>query len=253
MNDRPPRLKDIAEACGVSAMTVSKALRGEKKVAESTRKKILKEAERIGYRPDPVTSRLMSRLRWRRGDGKASGSVLAWLTLTGVPQSEDPHYFRNKLKAGAQSRAEKLGYQIEPFALNDAKMRPERLRQILQTRGIEAIILPPFPRDHHTFPMDLEPFANATIGFSLSEPALHRVAHNEFSNTYQALLRTYKLGYRKPALLYSMSLDQPILRQAIGAWHAFLLEQKLSESIAPRIETNITNQATSRWLKTQAP
>ena len=42
-------IKDIAQACGVSLMTVSRALRENSPVKESTRKRILEEAERQGY------------------------------------------------------------------------------------------------------------------------------------------------------------------------------------------------------------
>ena len=42
-------IKDIAEACGVSLMTVSRALREKTSVKEETKKRILAEAERQGY------------------------------------------------------------------------------------------------------------------------------------------------------------------------------------------------------------
>ena len=42
-------IKDIAEACGVSLMTVSRALREKTSVKEETKKRILAEAERLGY------------------------------------------------------------------------------------------------------------------------------------------------------------------------------------------------------------
>lgn len=45
-------LKQLAEMTGVSMMTVSRALRGDKLVAEKTAKKILKAAEQIRYRPN---------------------------------------------------------------------------------------------------------------------------------------------------------------------------------------------------------
>ena len=42
-------IKDIAKACGVSLMTVSRALRENSSVKEETKRMILKEAERQGY------------------------------------------------------------------------------------------------------------------------------------------------------------------------------------------------------------
>jgi DNA-binding LacI/PurR family transcriptional regulator len=42
-------LSDIAARCGVASMTVSRALRGDSRVAEKTRLKILKAAQDVGY------------------------------------------------------------------------------------------------------------------------------------------------------------------------------------------------------------
>lgn len=48
---RRPLLKDVAEAAGVSMMTASRAISGEGRVAAETRERVLREAERLGYRP----------------------------------------------------------------------------------------------------------------------------------------------------------------------------------------------------------
>lgn len=51
-------IKDIAEVCGVSLMTVSRALRENSPVKAETRKKILAAAERLGYANIPRQGRL---------------------------------------------------------------------------------------------------------------------------------------------------------------------------------------------------
>jgi DNA-binding LacI/PurR family transcriptional regulator len=45
-------IKDVAAAAGVTAGTVSRALRGDPRVIESTRRRIVEAAERLGYRPN---------------------------------------------------------------------------------------------------------------------------------------------------------------------------------------------------------
>ena len=47
-----PGLKDIAAECGVSAMAVSLALRGDRSISESRRKAIQSAAQRLGYVPN---------------------------------------------------------------------------------------------------------------------------------------------------------------------------------------------------------
>ena len=55
------RLKDLAERIGVSVMTVSKALRDEPDVSESTRAKIRALALQLGYVPDSSAQNLRTR------------------------------------------------------------------------------------------------------------------------------------------------------------------------------------------------
>jgi DNA-binding LacI/PurR family transcriptional regulator len=45
-------IKDVAAAAGVTAGTVSRALRGDPRVIEGTRRRIVEAAERLGYRPN---------------------------------------------------------------------------------------------------------------------------------------------------------------------------------------------------------
>lgn len=45
-------IKDVAAAAGVTAGTVSRALRGDPRVIETTRRRIVEAAERLGYRPN---------------------------------------------------------------------------------------------------------------------------------------------------------------------------------------------------------
>lgn len=46
------RLKDVAEHAGVSIKTVSNVVRGEHRVAEETRKRVLRSIDELGYRPN---------------------------------------------------------------------------------------------------------------------------------------------------------------------------------------------------------
>jgi len=60
--DNRPKLKDIAEACGVSVGTVSRVLNGDQafSVREAVRDNILATAEQLGYAPDLAARTLKS-------------------------------------------------------------------------------------------------------------------------------------------------------------------------------------------------
>jgi hypothetical protein len=68
-----PTLKDIAQATGVSIMTVSRVLRGAPKVAAAKRELILKEAKRLDYQPDPHLMRMMQVVRGKKEKMAAGG------------------------------------------------------------------------------------------------------------------------------------------------------------------------------------
>lgn len=53
------RLKDIARELDVSAMTVSKALRGKTDISEATRNRILKRVLELDYQPN-LTARSLA-------------------------------------------------------------------------------------------------------------------------------------------------------------------------------------------------
>lgn len=57
------KLADIAKKVGVSTVTVSKALSGQKGVSEEMREKIKKLADEMGYRPPSAARRAISRAR----------------------------------------------------------------------------------------------------------------------------------------------------------------------------------------------
>lgn len=59
------RIKDLANALGISVGTVDRALKNRPEVSATTRERVLKLAEASGYRPDPLASALATRKRLR--------------------------------------------------------------------------------------------------------------------------------------------------------------------------------------------
>lgn len=47
-------MRDVAERLGVSTMTVSRALRGQRGIGEATRQRVLAEVAALGYRPNKL-------------------------------------------------------------------------------------------------------------------------------------------------------------------------------------------------------
>ena len=102
-------MKEVAREAGVHQTTVSLALRDHHSLPAATRARIRAVADRLGYRPNPLVSALMS-VR-RRGRASREGSTLAFLTAyptrDGWRRSANYQY----LFEATSARARELGYR----------------------------------------------------------------------------------------------------------------------------------------------
>src|SRR5437868_6773833 len=215
------RLQDIAVKAGVSTMTVSRVLRKDPKVSPELRQKIQRIAQQLGYRANPLVSAFMSNRRARKPihyDLKL-GFITSFSTCDGWKQ------FRlyREFFTGAATKAEQHGYRLEEFWLDEPGMTPRRLNQILLTRNIHGVLVAPLPEPQGCIGLDLENLAAVAFGYSLSQP-LHRVSNHQFRSMQLLMIKLRELGYRRPGLALSASLDGRVLHQWLGG---FLIEQRV--------------------------
>ena len=200
---RAHTLQDVAEACGVTKMTVSRALRGQRGVAPALAERIRTTAENLGYRANPAVGSVMKFLRKHRASDYRENLAFVWTHPPSKPQSLLVPWMTH-----ARARAEHLGYRLDEFFLRAHGMTSQRLREILQARGIRGIlfapdIAPPLPRVY----FDVRGFAAVLLGSSLQNRGLARVQFDHFQLTHLALRHVRRAGYRRPALLLSPSFD----------------------------------------------
>lgn len=241
-------LKDIARECGVSQMTVSRALRSDPKVSASLKKTIQQTAARLGYRPNPFVSALMS----HRRAGKPLDYNLKLGFITNFPTRNGWRKFRlyREFYEGAATGADRHGYGVEEFWLAEPGMTPERLKGILLARSIPGLIFAPLPVSEGRLELDCEHFAAVAIGFSLVHPTLHRVSNYQFRSMRLLLAQLSDLGYQRPGLALPKSLDDRVLHQWLGA---FLVDQPAARKtplplfVVPDEKWN--NEGFDSWLQ----
>ncbi len=119
-------MQDVAQAAGVSRMTVSRALRDDGLVSDNTRKRILEVVEKMGYVPDQMAGSLST---------KRSGFV-----ATLVPSINNVHY--GKMVQALTEMLERTGLQILLGHTDYSSQREEALVEGLLKRRPEAIALP---------------------------------------------------------------------------------------------------------------
>lgn len=202
-NSSRPTVRAVAAAAGVSAMTVSLALRNNPRIPAETRERVQRFAAELGYRPDPEVSKLMHHLRTRRKPGYQATLAV----FTTLPEGGDTPYFKEML-TGVRQRAEELGYNCSLFRLENVAEPQPALQRILRSRGIEGLLLMPL-----TTPSDISKLVNwsefsvVSATHAVLAPEFHRVVPRQVGNVLLICEELSRRGYRRIGLVQSEKQD----------------------------------------------
>jgi LacI family transcriptional regulator len=229
-SSRPVRIRDIAEAVGVSQMTVSLALRNSTRISEARRREVREAARRMGYRPNAMASMLA---HFRHGHKtKPVQAAIAWVNLMHEPEKLRRDYKEfDRYWEGAIATAEKLGYHLDEIVCNKG-MTAAALQKILTARGIDGVLLPPLltntelPKGWDEFNWDL--FSVVRFGRSRYNLSTHLVTADQTANTILAFEKIFSLGYQRIGMVQDemgsrMFFDSGFLKAQLLAPHALRL------------------------------
>jgi DNA-binding LacI/PurR family transcriptional regulator len=118
-------LKEIAEALGVSAMTVSRALNNRDNVDEDTRKKVVSKAEEMGYTPNYVAKSLVSNKTY----------------TIGVVIPEITHAFFPEVVRGIEEVTNKSNYQLLLTNANEQFIREKKAVNALRSQRVDGLLI----------------------------------------------------------------------------------------------------------------
>jgi len=214
-------LRDIAEEAGVSHVTVSLALRNQRKISAATTRRIQAIAQRLGYVPDPALGRLNA---YRRSTlSKDSGSTLAWINFWPDPDRLLSFEIYAQYWLGAKEKAEKIGYRMDEFRLADCDMNAARLAQILRARGIQGVLIPPSADGTNTH-IDLpwEQLAVVRIGYSVSSIPTHLVTNTQFQTAHEATLKAATLGAKRIGYFFHAPGERKTRNHFLGGYRVAL-------------------------------
>ena len=247
----PVTMQIIADEAGVSRMAVSLALRNSPKISAKTRERIREIADRLGYRPNPLVSALMTQLRDIRRVPRPT--TLAFVTNYATADGwRKPGPFVDFFE-GAKARAEALGYTLEEWWGAKPGLSPERFSDILFNRNIHGLLIAPLPAGGSTISLDWPRFAMATIAFSLAEPVLHRASNDQYLSIGMAIEQLMRLGYRRIGLALTDDQDVRVQRK----WSAGYLVHQHSLPATQRVPALLANGAFPRafteWYRQHEP
>lgn len=241
----------VAREAGVATSTVSKALREDSSISESRRREIKQIANSLGYRPDPLVATLMARLngRRRRNDPHHLAWIDLWPNATEAARATD---FKLMLR-GANRRAEELGYQIQVHHVGRDGIGAGRLREILTSRSQWGLIIPPVPREAMSYALNVQGLAVVTIGTSLHQPVMHRVAANLYQGCQLACHKLRAKGFRRIGIVQSPDINERVEGKWLGA---FLAEQAWwppGQRVPPLLATAQQQAYFQPWLNKFSP
>jgi LacI family transcriptional regulator, galactose operon repressor len=125
----------VAEKAGVSSMTVSRIIRGEKSVKEETRTHVIKVMKDLGYVPSVAAQSLRSRERLGAGGRRHFALIFGQGTECSVT-------FFHDIAHGVEQAASESGlYPIQIALQDDPELRWLRLQTVLSIGGLCGALL----------------------------------------------------------------------------------------------------------------
>ncbi len=187
-----PTLRDLAHDLGVSAMTVSRALRGRPGVAAELGNRIRARAEALGYRPDPNLRRLALHLRRRRQ--RDVRAVIA--AITDIPVALEPAYCALLIRHAA-AHARTHGFAFSTLRIAPNQGGEEALARVLRARGVEGVLLLPMLAPTAFAPLLWTDFSVVAATSSITSPVFHRVVPDHAANARLLVARLAAAGHRR--------------------------------------------------------
>jgi LacI family transcriptional regulator len=246
-----PTVRTLALSLGVSRTTVSEALRGNACVHPATAARIRSAAEAVGYKANPLVGAVMSEVR--RSRNQIFRGVIAAIDLdeTGRPAASGK--FHAALTAGARQRALELGFKLETFLVGSKGVTFERLDTILQSRGIQGVMLLPSWEPPDFSKLDWTRYAGIYSDYVIDHPALHSVCSDHHRSLMSALGRLQALGYDRPGLVVQSQQDERLQHRWEGAFSAYQRNHPEIGTVPPLIVPEVNAANFSRWFRKYTP
>lgn len=149
----------------------------------------------MGYEPNPMAAGLAE---YKRLSGvKPVHSALAWLNSWPDPKRLRQYHDFDAYWQNACHAAERFGYRVEEFVI-DSQLTPARLQDILLTRNIRGILIPPGPVTSDWSRFEWSHFAAVKFGRAAEPfPAFPMVTSAQATNAALAFRKMTERGYRR--------------------------------------------------------
>ncbi len=238
-------MDDIARDTGLSAMTVSRALRESQSVSAATREKVLEATQRLGYHVDFIARQLRAKHAFQLG------VVVSFRGYVG-------HYYFGQIVQGMQQVLAGTHYHISLFDLESEDFNdPLKCVNLCHQRRVGGLVIVG-PGQKERFPKILADLAMPLIvvGSSLGRQAISYVAVDNISGARAMTEHLLDLGHRRIGFIQGWregrdsAQREQAFRKTLAAHKVPVMEQWIGPG---EYETRKAHHLAMEWLSRPAP
>lgn len=212
------KLSDIAERVGVSTVTVSKALSGQKGVSEEVREKIRSIAEELGYQQPSAARKSQNHKNFNIGILISERFLVKY----------ESFYWQMYQAVATRATAEECFTMLE--VIGKAEEESSRMPKMVQERKVDGIIVIGKMMDAYLQHLNTEAGIPVIyLDYYNGREASDSVISNSYYGTYELTYYLYRMGHRKIAYVGTLLAMESITDRYFGYQKALLelgLEQK---------------------------
>ena len=212
------KLADIAEMVGVSTVTVSKALSGQKGVSEEVRGKIRSIAEELGYQQPSAARKSQNRKSYNIGILISERFLVKY----------ESFYWQMYQSVATRATAKECFTMLE--VIGKAEEENRKMPKLVQERKVDGIIVIGKMMDAYLQPLNTEAGIPVIyLDYYNGREASDSVISNSYYGTYELTYYLYRMGHRKIAYVGTLLATESITDRYFGYQKALLelgLEQK---------------------------
>ena len=212
------KLADIAERVGVSTVTVSKALSGQKGVSEEVRGKIRSIAEELGYQQPSAARKSQNHKNFNIGILISERFLVKY----------ESFYWQMYQAVATRATAKECFTMLEVIGM--AEEESCRMPKLVQENKVDGIIVIGKMMDAYLQHLNTEAGIPVIyLDYYNGREASDSVISNSYYGTYELTYYLYRMGHRKIAYVGTLLATESITDRYFGYQKALLelgLEQK---------------------------
>lgn len=249
---KPPTIRSLARQLRLSVATVSEALRHNPRVRAATRARVSAAAARAGYEPNPLLGAALSAVR--RARHQHYRGTLALVDVDEDGSARLP-LFHREIAAGAEARAQALGFRTELFWLGcEGRGLPHaRLASVLRARGIHGAVLLPFNTARDLADADFSRLAAVQMDYCLVRPRLHTILPDHYDSMHTVLARLTARGYRRIGLCLEQRKDARLKFKWEAGFEAFFKHETEGRGLPALIVPRLERGEFLKWFRAGRP